>query len=280
MNLKINNVDLSQFGVMVEHYPTEVHAQRKIDTVSIPGRNGDLIFSQDAFNNVTESIDISLKPCGGRTRDENISKLCDILLSSKEYLRIECDGWAKFNGEDIFRLGHYSGTLDIQNLLGRYGRTTLKFNCKPQRYLKSGETPIELASGVHYLTNPTAYTAYPIVKFYPSYTTVNYASGILRLYADEDTGSARATDLLGAVSGTMQIIKSFNLSNTVFDNTDCVTVDFENLMVTAADGSDYRSKVVSADKFWQPRFEPGVRHYIYTNPFFSKIEIIPRWYTI
>ncbi len=269
MNLKINHIDLSQFGVLVEHYPTEVHAQRKIDTVSVPGRNGDLIFAQDAFDNVTESIDIAVKPCGGRTRDENIEMLCGILLSSKDFLRIECDGWAKCGGEDIFRVGYYSGTLEIQNLLAKYSRAVLKFNCKPQRFLKSGEIPIELASGAHYLKNPTAYKAYPIVKFYPSHTEVNYASGIFRLYAD-------AVEL----SGAARPIKSFDLSNTVFENTDCVTADFENLMVTAADGSDYRDKIVSADKFWQPHFEPSVGHCIYANPFYEKIEIIPRWYTI
>lgn len=278
MRLKINGVDLSKFGVMIEHYPTETHAQRKVDTVSIPGRNGDLIFMQDAFHNVTEKLDIAIKASHGRTRDENISKLCDVLLCSKGYVRIECDGWAKHNGENIFRLGYYSGTLDLQSILGRYGRTTLTFNCKPQRYLKSGEQEIVLPNGIHYIKNPTAYIAYPIVKFYKNASAANYASGMLRLHASEFSDDVLSSEQRDSFD--LSKMKVFNLSNTVFENTDCVTVDFENLTVTAADGSNLIGKIVSADKFWRSHFEPNVWHYIYINPFYSKIEIIPRWYTI
>lgn len=280
MKLKINGIDLSQYGVMIEHLPTEVHAQRKIDTVSVPGRNGDLIFPQEAFNNVTESIDIAIKAYGGRSRDDNISKLCDILLYPKGFLRIECDGWTKYQGEDIFRLGYYSGTLDIQNVLGKYGRATLKFNCKPQRYLKSGEQLIEKTNGIYYMKNPTAYVAYPIVKFYCNPSATSYASGMLRLHPGWCTDESIASAQVNEFSSSLSSMKVFNLNNTVFENTNCVTVDFENLMVTANDGSDLRYKVVSADKFWRPHFEPNVWHYIYTNPFYTKIEIIPRWYTI
>lgn len=278
--LKVNNVDLSQYGVMIEHYPTEVHAQRKVDSISIPGRNGDLIFPQNAFNNVIQSIDIAIKPCGGRTIDENISRVCDAVLSPKGYLRLECDGWTKHNGENIFRLGYYSGTLDLQNILAKYGKTSLKFNCKPQRYLKSGENTLELDSGIEYLKNPTAYTAYPIVKFYKNPSATSYASGMLRLYASEFTNETLSYEQMSQLNGSISAMKVFNLSPDVFENTDCVTADFETLSITAEDGSDLRSKIIGADKFWRPHFEGNVWHYIYSNPFYSKIEIIPRWYTI
>lgn len=276
MKLKINGVDLSQYGVMIEHYPTEVHAQRKADTISIPGRNGDLVFMQDAFHNVTEKLDIAVKASHGRTRDENISKLCDVLLCTKGYVRIECDGWSG----DIFRLGYCSNTLDIQNLLGKFGRAMLTFNCKPQRYLKSGENTLELDSGIHYLKNPTAYTTYPIVKFYKNPSATSYASGMLRLHASSFTDDVLSYEQMSQLNNSLSAMKVFNLSPDVFENTDCVTADFETLSITAEDDSDLRSKVIGADKFWRPHFEGNVWHYIYSNPFFSKIEIIPRWYTI
>lgn len=37
--------------VIVERYPSVTLAARKMDVQSVPGRNGDLIFPQEAFDN-------------------------------------------------------------------------------------------------------------------------------------------------------------------------------------------------------------------------------------
>ena len=44
--------------VIVERYPNRMIPARKIETISVPGRNGDLLIVQDAWENYTQSYDI------------------------------------------------------------------------------------------------------------------------------------------------------------------------------------------------------------------------------
>ena len=45
--------------VIVEHHPVFAMPERKREVISVPGRNGDIIVSQDAFSNVEQEYDLA-----------------------------------------------------------------------------------------------------------------------------------------------------------------------------------------------------------------------------
>ena len=47
-----------QFGVAVEKFPTYQKPERKRETFSVPGRNGDIVLMQDAWENITQEYEI------------------------------------------------------------------------------------------------------------------------------------------------------------------------------------------------------------------------------
>ena len=60
-------------------------------------------------------------------------------------------------------MGVYSSGLDVKPAILRAGEFDLKFNCKPQRFLTSGDVPVSVESG-DTLTNPTLFESKPLIE--------------------------------------------------------------------------------------------------------------------
>lgn len=151
-----NKISSDDIGVIVEKFPSRPIPRRKSETVSVPGRNGDILFQQNAFENVTQNYDIYVS--AKDVKLHNIAAKVAQWLLQTGYLRLE-DSYEP----DVFRMAYYSGGIDIENLLDEYGRCTITFTCRPERYLKSGEYPVTLAKN-QVLINPTSYPAKPLIK--------------------------------------------------------------------------------------------------------------------
>ena len=143
-------------NVVVQHYPNRPLPRRKYETVSIPGRNGNLIFSQDAFDNVTQEYDIYIS--AERPKLPTVArKVAEWLL--KPGYNVLFDSYEP----TIFRLAYYSGEEDIENVFNRFGRMKILFSCKPQRFLLTGEDPVTMNAGGQ-IFNPTSFRAKPIIR--------------------------------------------------------------------------------------------------------------------
>lgn len=142
-------------NVIVERYPEIIIPTRKQEKISVAGRNGDLIMEQDAYENYTQSYEIYIS--AEKPRLTTISHTIAEWLMVKGYQRLEDSYWL-----DTFRLACYKGGTNIENILNRFGRATIEFDCKPQRFFKNGELPIELTNG-QVLRNPSPYTAKPLI---------------------------------------------------------------------------------------------------------------------
>lgn len=152
----INKEPSLNYGVIVESYPNRPVPRRKSEAVSVPGRNGDILFLQDAFENVTQSYDVYVSAPNDKLH--NVASRIVQWLMQPGYARLE-DSYEP----DYFRLAYYSGGIDIENMLDEFGRMTLNFNCRPEKFLKSGEFVITVSNG-QTLFNPTAYPAKPLIK--------------------------------------------------------------------------------------------------------------------
>lgn len=129
------------YKIGIDKCPASNHAARVVEKISVPGRSGDLIRDTGAFSNVTQPYEIwfKAKTCGTTVAARNIASW---LLSGNGYKRLE-DSY----DPDVFRIALFSGPFDVENWMLLYGRATIEFDCKPQRYFKSGEYPISIISG-------------------------------------------------------------------------------------------------------------------------------------
>lgn len=149
-----NNKALSEFGVSVDGSELFAVPSKEVETVSIAGKNGDLLLPSNRWENVPVSV-----PCGIRKNFRgNFSALVAFLNSVEGYARLESTEFP-----DVYRMAHFASAIEPNmGQFNKFGRFTLNFDAKPQKYLKSGEYPIDI-TGVTTITNPTPYTAKPIL---------------------------------------------------------------------------------------------------------------------
>lgn len=145
------------FRVVVERYPALPRPARKQEVIQVPGRNGDLVFQQDAFENYIQPYDIYIS--AEEPKLPPVARgVAAWLYATKGYQRLE--DWYE---PEFYRLAYYAGPTDVENILNRFGRATIEFSCKPQRYLKAGEQTVAYtAPGV--LFNPYLFPAEPLVR--------------------------------------------------------------------------------------------------------------------
>ena len=150
-----NGESSADFGVWISGGGTYDAPARDVQTEAIPGRNGAVTFDNGRFENIqlTYPAFISLR------FQPRVDGFRAFLLSQKGYQRLE-DTYHP----DEYRLAIFHSGLTVEttprNLAGRFDIT---FDCKPQRFLKSGESFISVSSGVA-LYNPTRFTALPLIR--------------------------------------------------------------------------------------------------------------------
>lgn len=127
---------------------------RDTTSLSIAGRNGNIIFDNGKYKNIT--IKYPSFFLGDFTT--NVAKAREWLLSPLSYQRLTDD----YNTGE-FRLAIYSGGLEFEpTAWNKHAKVDIEFNCKPQRFLTSGETATAVASGGS-ITNPTNFEALPLI---------------------------------------------------------------------------------------------------------------------
>ena len=128
MSFTYNGQSSDDFGLYVERYPPRPFPSRKTDVYSVPGRSGNLIVDENAFTNTVQEYEVYISggSVGFQKRAELIARW---LLGS--------GGYATLTDEydpTIYREARFLGGVNWQNALNRFGRATLTFDCKPQRY--------------------------------------------------------------------------------------------------------------------------------------------------
>ncbi len=151
-------------GVVVEYSPRPTRPLKKYEVMSVAGRNGDILFEQDAYENYVQTYEVYVRAQRNRLHYA-ANAVAEWLYAPKGYQRLE-DSYDL----DHYRLAYYVGALDIEGVLNTFGRATLEFNCKPQRYLKSGEAALPAITATSTLVNPTEFPARPLITVYGSGT--------------------------------------------------------------------------------------------------------------
>lgn len=145
------------YGVYITGQGVFNAPERNVEMVEIPGRNGAYALDKGTFNNIEVTYPAGIFADTETDFAEAVSDLRNFLCSRVGYVRLEDD----YNPNE-YRLAIYKSGLDVEHDFLIAGEFELVFECKPQRYLKSGETAISVTSG-DTITNPTLFDARPML---------------------------------------------------------------------------------------------------------------------
>lgn len=229
-----NGKSTKDFGVYISGLNTYDSPERDVSEISVAGRSGDLTLDNGRYKNVTLTYPAFIYD----RFDSNIEGFRNFLLSQTGYKRLE-DTYHP----DEYRLalvkGNIKPTVEANLVAGKFD---ISFNCKPQRYLKIGEIPVDLDSNAP-INNPTLFPALPILKVY-----------------------GKGTFHIGDYSATIAEHTS-----------DYMIIDCE--MMDAYYETQNLNGYLTVGSNGFPKIEPG-QHNITMDETITRMIVIPRWYII
>ena len=152
---KFGGKDSRDYGVYITGTGVYNAPLKSYDTVTVPGRSGDLIIDNHRF----ENVELTYPAFIYANFKTAISQFKAAMLSENGYQRLE----DSYNPEE-YRKALYVGDMEVEARPKHdAGSFEITFNCDPRRFLKSGEVAAAVASG-KFIDNPTKFTAKPLIR--------------------------------------------------------------------------------------------------------------------
>lgn len=171
-----NNKSSADCRIQVAHPPGYAYPERDYTITHIPGRNGDIIQDNGCYKNVERTYEVSFD-----APNEDFATYANAvsawLHSTTGYARLE-DSYEP----NYYRMATYQESNIFENLYNQAGTATIVFECKPQRFLKTGDNIIAIQNNLT-IMNPTGFEAYPLFK-------VTGTSGVLTVNGNSITFSS------------------------------------------------------------------------------------------
>ena len=230
-----NGTSSQDLHALVQTAPEYEFPEKDYSVTHVEGRNGDIVIDTGSWQNVPRTYSLAID-----TRKisyaEVASKLVQWLHSASGYARLE-DSYEP----DFYRMAMYKDSGSISNIYSKAGQIEISFNCKPQRYLKSGEVSDLFTFNTEY-RNPTDFPSKPKIVIH------------------------------GSGSGTVKI-GAYEI--TIFNILDGMTVDCE-IQDTYKDDINCNSRVSISE---YPKIIAG-NNTISMSGGVTSIEITPRWWML
>ena len=146
------------YGVMITGEAVYNAPERAAEMIEIPGRNGALVLDNGRFRNIIVTYPAGIADTSQTNFAQKIQAFRNVLASKVGYHRLEDE----YN-PDEYRMGVYKAGLEAAPAhYGRAGEFEIEFDCKPQRFLKSGETETTVSNNQQ-ISNPTLFDAKPLL---------------------------------------------------------------------------------------------------------------------
>lgn len=144
----------SEFGVFISGSGVYDAPERDLEYMTIPGRSGDLIIDKKRFKNIAIEYPAFIP----NKFTDKWDAFKAYMMQFSTYQRIE-DTYDQTH----YRMGILRGGLEPDVVAVRRAASfSVEFECKPQRWLKTGEKTLTyITGGVIY--NPTLYNAKPLL---------------------------------------------------------------------------------------------------------------------
>ena len=238
--LHFGTVDSSTFGMILIDVQIWSSPERDYTSMQLPGRNGALLLGGMSLKNVDVKYTFAIPNDFQRKYWPFINEM----ISQSGYQRV----WDSISPE-VYRMGVIMTGIEPQiSNRGDFGKVEIIINCKPQRYIVSGDQPIEVSSTNSYLTNQFAFASLPLIK------------------------------VTGISAGTLQIGK-YTVQIKTLRNKEPIYLDCETMNAYGLTGSVIKNRNcdINAPEF--PRLEPG-ENKIHISGGITSVEITPRWWEL
>lgn len=135
----LDGVWCNDMGITLQAPVTFSARVPKVNTVSVPGRNGDLHIYEGGYENISGTA-----RCYALEQYvyERISKITKWLLLNRGYRRLEVSG-----EPDYFRRAMVKAGPDEAIRKGLLAPFEIQFDCDPRKFLKTGEIPVSVSNG-------------------------------------------------------------------------------------------------------------------------------------
>lgn len=153
----LDGIDAQSAGIYLQKPIIFSEAVPNIESKTIPGRNGDLIFDTGSYKNRSGAASCF---CLQEDVETAISSAGKFLMSKKGYRRLETS-----DDPNHYWMARIENSPQIEMRLRVLAPFEIEFDCKPQRFVKSGENAIVFtASGS--LSNQYGQIALPLITLY------------------------------------------------------------------------------------------------------------------
>lgn len=154
--LEYNGTSTNDIGdVIVTRSSVDSRPMRKHEVVKVPGRNGDIVIYQDAYEDVQMSYEIVAGSGADNTVGLKYDEIAawlfpeDTEVSISNYIYLTLNGYRQLiDGSDplVTRLARVTNGFDVEHMLTRAGRANISFSCRPERFAAQAFTEQQLGS--------------------------------------------------------------------------------------------------------------------------------------
>lgn len=203
-SVTVGGVNSLDYGVYITGEAVYNAPERRVEFISIPGRNGDLILDGGVFENIEVKYPAGTFGDDQSDFSEKIQAYRNALKAQRGYQRITDD-----YHPDEFRLGVLVDAIEVDAVQqNKGGEFDIVFNCKPQRFLTSGETAVDvLAPGSlrGELTNPSLFGSSPLLAI--------TGAGTLDIESD-NSDKVYSIELVDQVAGRVELLPAGTFERT------------------------------------------------------------------
>lgn len=269
--LTYDGVDSRDFGVFISGEGAFNAPARRGEMISIPGRNGSLFMDEGVFENITVEYPAFIGTGYEALFRQKLGDLRSALTSRDNYKRL-----TDTYHPDEFRLGIFREGLEVDpQHITRAGNFTMKFDCKPQRFLVSGEaSQIFTANGT--IINPTLFESSPIIKVTGNGTVAIGENGKYRFIVSNNPGT---------ITVDSEIMEAYLPAGELYpwtdENGEQITQEIE-IGLEFIDGTQEPTNMLSYIEFIDsimPKIPPGEQP-VRMSSTIIQLEIIPRWWRL
>ena len=185
----LDGIDANSVGIKLQSPVEFSEAIPVFESQTVPGRNGDLIFETGSYKNRVGSASCF---CLQKDVETAISSAGRFLMCGKGYRRLETS-----DDPDHYWMARVKNSPQIAMRLRTLAPFEIKFDCKPQRFVKSGENAVVFTANGS-ISNQYGQVALPLITLYGQGTGIlkigDCAIGIKELdgvlFLDSDTQNA------------------------------------------------------------------------------------------
>lgn len=253
--LTYGDINSSNYGIYIGQETIYNVPERAVEVVSVPGRNGALTIDQGHYENVSIEYYCFVD---GETEEEMHRKynaFKNAIASVVGYQKI-IDSYYP----DEYRLGLFIEGIEADSVaLGKGLEFRLIFNCKPQRYLTSGDTEVTVSDG-DVINNPTLFDSQPLLMV-KGYGDIEFNGYKIEL----ESGSIGNVNLWQSsvftkrITNTLTITGSENFDNLMFENGDTFSFDVSHGIDIYDEVSTMTKTNANATNAWTDNNDGSIR---------------------